>query len=46
MGRIEWIAVARDKKRWRALVNVLMNLQVRLNTGISLLTEDLLASQK
>lgn len=46
MGRIEWIAVARDKKRWRALVNVLMNLQVRLNTVISLLTEDLLASQK
>ena len=46
MGRIEWIAVARDRERWQALVNALMNLRVRLNTDISLLADDLLASQK
>jgi len=46
MGTIDWIAVAQDRDRWRALVNALMNLRVQLNTGISLLAGDLLASQK
>jgi hypothetical protein len=27
-GCIEWINVAQDGDRWRALVNVVMNLQV------------------
>ena len=46
MGRIDWIAVAQDRERWRALVIALMNIRVQLNTGILLLAEDLLASQK
>jgi hypothetical protein len=46
MGSTDWIAVAQDRDRWRVLVNALMNLRVQLNTGISLLAEDLLASQK
>jgi len=35
-----------DRDRWRALVNALMNIWSQLNTGISLLAEDLLGSQK
>jgi hypothetical protein len=27
-GAVDWIGVARDKNRWRALVNAVMNLQV------------------
>jgi hypothetical protein len=46
MGRIDWIAVAQGRDSWRALVNAVMNLGVQLNTGISLIAEDLLASQK
>jgi hypothetical protein len=27
-GGVDWIYVARDKEKWRALVNVVMNLRV------------------
>jgi hypothetical protein len=30
---MEWIDLAKDKYRWRALVNVVMNLRVPLNAG-------------
>ena len=28
MGGMDWIDVAQDRDRWRALVNAVMNLQV------------------
>jgi hypothetical protein len=28
MGSMDWIELAKDKDRWRALVNVVMNLRV------------------
>jgi len=30
---MDWIDLAQDMKRWQALVNVVMNLQVPLNMG-------------
>jgi hypothetical protein len=30
-GRMNWIALAQDKDKWRALVNAVMNLQVVKN---------------
>jgi hypothetical protein len=27
-GGVDWIALAQDKDKWRALVNAIMNLQV------------------
>jgi hypothetical protein len=27
-GRVDWIGLPQDRYRWRALVNVIMNLQV------------------
>jgi hypothetical protein len=44
MGSKDWIAVAQDKDRGWALAIALLNFRVQLNTGISLLTKDLLAS--
>jgi len=32
---MDWIDLAQDRDRWRALVNVLMNLQVHKMWGIS-----------
>jgi hypothetical protein len=31
VGGMDWIELAQDKDRWRALVNAIMNLQVQYN---------------
>jgi hypothetical protein len=33
-GGIHWIDLTQDRDRWRAFVNVVMNLQERENAGI------------
>jgi hypothetical protein len=33
LGGVDWFGLAQDRYRWRALVNVVMNLQVLLNAG-------------
>ena len=32
-GGMDWIDVAQDRDRWRALMNVVMNLRVPYNVG-------------
>jgi hypothetical protein len=32
-GDVDWICLAQDSDRWRALVNVVMNLRVPYNAG-------------
>jgi hypothetical protein len=32
-GDVDWIGVAQDRDRWRALVNSVLNLRVPLNAG-------------
>jgi hypothetical protein len=32
-GRMDWIALAEDRDKWRALVNAVMNLQVVKSAG-------------
>jgi hypothetical protein len=32
-GGMDWIDLAQDRKRWRTVVNALMNVQVPQNTG-------------
>jgi hypothetical protein len=32
-GDVDWIGLAQDRNRWRALVNAVMNLRVPKNSG-------------
>jgi hypothetical protein len=32
-GDVDWIGLAKDRNRWRALVNSVLNLRVPLNAG-------------
>jgi len=44
-GGMDWIDLAHDKDKWRALLTAVMNLQAPLNVG-NCLTENRLASQE
>jgi hypothetical protein len=42
---VDWIGLAQDKYRWRALVNSAMNLRVPYNTGNYRMAAQLVASR-
>jgi hypothetical protein len=41
---VHWVHLAQDRAQWHALVNTVMQLHFRLNTGISWVAEQLLVS--
>jgi len=45
-GGIDWIDLARDREKWRALANAVMNFRVPSNAANCLTNENLLASQE
>jgi hypothetical protein len=42
---VDWIGLAQNRYRWRALINSVMNLRVPKNTGNYQMAAQLLASQ-
>jgi hypothetical protein len=46
MGGMDWIDLAHDRDRWRALVNGIIDLRVPQNTGNFVTAENRLASQE
>jgi hypothetical protein len=45
-GDMDWIGLAQDRDRWRAIVNVVMNLGFNKIRGISGIATNRLASQE
>jgi hypothetical protein len=44
-GGVDWIGLAQDRNRWRALVNSVMNLRVPILLGSYLVTSQLVTSR-
>jgi hypothetical protein len=45
-GGVDWIDLAQDRERWRALVTAVMNHRISCDGGISRLAKNLLASKE